>query len=305
MEHALLFPGYYRDLPLPHCPRHPFAAVKFRKGCAGFKNQRVPSTLSLHPKIKIPSERRNPMSASIELKAPRLIVIEDRGKQYRLTIGRILKKQWLRYFEGILSTSENQGGKRIDSFDSSTARLELVEQILVSAEGYALPDGKISITEIEGWKALLPLSHRLAVANSIIGVSASEIDEEAQIALGAESVFLDAVWGAGEDGVMRRLHGLRHDFKTPTAEQQRLLSRASSRSRVIGGSRNGKTQWMGAQATLADLYDELIVSTGGYTVDGNAALDHEAIVEFMDTYHKVSAVDLLFAPAAPKVEEEE
>ena len=72
---------------------------------------------------------------------------------------------------------------------------------------------------------------------------------------------------------------------------------------MVGGSRNGKTQWLGAQATLADLYDELIVSVEGYTVDG-AAPDREGIVEFMDTYHKVAAVDVLFAPAAPKVEEE-
>jgi len=244
------------------------------------------------------------MSASIELKQPRIITIEDRGKQYTLTIARILKKQWLRYFEGIVSTSENQGGKRVDSFDSSAARLTLVEDCLVTATGYALPDGKTSIDQVDGWKGLLPLSHRLGVANAIISVSTSEITEDAQIALGEESVFLDAVWSADDKGVMRKFHGLRHNFTTPTAEQQRRLSRDNSRSRVVGGSRNGKTQWLGAQATLADLYDELIVSVEGYSVDGNAALDHDAIVEYMDTYHKVAAVDMLFAPAAPKVEED-
>ena len=102
---------------------------------------------------------------------------------------------------------------------------------------------------------------------------------------------------------MRKFHGLRHNFKTPTAEQQRRLSRDSSRSRVVGGARNGKTLWLGAQATLADLYDELIVSVEGYAVDGKAP-EREEVIEFMDTYHKVAAVDVLFAPAAPKVEED-
>jgi hypothetical protein len=243
------------------------------------------------------------MSTSIELKAPRIIVIEDRGKQYALTLARIPKKLWLRYFEGILSTSENQNGARVDSFDSSAARLDLVEQSLTTASGYALPDGKTSIDQVEGWKSMLPLSHRLGVANAIISVSASEPSDDDPISLGQESVFLDAVWSAGDDGIMRKFKGLRHNFISPTSEQQRRVSRDSSRSRVVGGSRNGKTQWLGAQATLADLYDELIVSVEGYTVDG-AAPDREGIVEFMDTYHKVAAVDVLFAPAAPKVEEE-
>jgi len=242
--------------------------------------------------------------SAIELKAPRIIAIEDRGKPYTFTLARIVKKQWLKYFEGIVSTSENQGGQHIDSFDSSSARLALVEEALVTATGYALPVDKTSIEQVEGWKALLPLSHRLGVANALVSVSISEAEDDAQITLGQESVFLDAVWGADKKGVMRKFTGLRHNFTTPSAEQQRRFSRDSSRSRVVGGSRKGKTQWLGAQATLATLYDELIVSVEGYTVDGNADLDHDAIVEFMDTYHKVAAVDALFSPAAPKVEED-
>jgi hypothetical protein len=245
------------------------------------------------------------MSVSIELNAPRTIVIEDRGKKYTLTLARILKKHWLRYFEGILSTSENQGGKRLDHFDSSAARLELVEQCLISAKGYALPDGKISIDQVEDWKSMLPLSHRLGVANAIITVRVSETTEDTQIALGQESVFLNAVWGADADGVMREFRGLHHNFKTPTADQQRRFARDNTRSRVIGGSRNGKTQWLGAQATLAELYDELVVSVEGYAVDGAEQLDRATIVEYMDTYHKVAAVDALFAPAAANVEDAE
>jgi len=240
--------------------------------------------------------------SAIELKAPRVITIEDRGKQYAFTLARITKKLWLRYFEGILSISENQSGKRVDSFDSSAARLELVEASLTTASGYALPEGKTSIDQVEGWKQLLPLSHRLGVANAIISVAPSDPTDDEPISLGLEPVFLDAIWSAGNDGMMRKFKGLRHNFKSPTSDQQRRVSRDGSRSRVVGGSRNGKTQWLGAQATLAELYDELIVSVDGYTVDG-AAPDRDAVIEFMDTYHKVAAIDILFAPAAANVEE--
>jgi hypothetical protein len=238
----------------------------------------------------------------IELKAPRILAIADRKRTYRLTVSRILKKQWLRYFENIVSATENQGGKRIDSYDSSAARLQLLDDCLVTAEGYALAAGVDKIESMPEWKSQLPLSHRLAAANMLLAVTPAESDEDEPIALGQGSVYLDALWTAAESGITK-FHGLRHNFKTPTAEQQRRLSRDSSRSRIVGGSRGGKTLWLGAQATLADLYDELIVSVEGYTVDGQPP-DRAEIVEFMDTYHKVAAVDVLFAPAAPRVEED-
>ncbi len=240
---------------------------------------------------------------AIELKQPRIIAITDRKRVYLLTVARILEKQWFAYFEGIVSASENQGGKRIDSFDSSSARLKLVEDCLITASGYALPADVAQIELLPNWKDQIPLSHRLGAANTLLSVAVSEPSEDEQIALGQESVYLDALWAAAPDGTMTKFHGLRHNFKTPTAEQQRRLSRDSSRSRVVGGSRNGKTLWLGAQATLAALYDELIVSVDGYTVNGQVP-DREQIVAFMDTYHKVAAVDVLFAPAAPKVEED-
>lgn len=240
---------------------------------------------------------------AIELKAPRVIVIEDRGKKYSLTLGRITKKQWLKYFEGIISSSENQGGKRVDVFDSSASRLQLVEECLVTASGYALPTGTGSLEQLDHWMGLLPLSHRLGVANALVNVTRADPSDDEAIALGQESVYLDAVWGADSNGVMRKFLNLRHNFKMPTAEQQRRVSRDGSRSRVVGGARNGKTLYLGSQATLAEVYDELIQSVQGYTVDG-ADPDLETVIEYMDTYHKVAAVSALLAPSEVNVAEE-
>jgi hypothetical protein len=242
--------------------------------------------------------------ASIELATPRVIVIEERGKQYRLALARIVKKQWMRYFDGIVSTSENQMGKRVDSFDSSSARLELVETSLIDAQGYATADGS-PITAAAGWQALLPLSHRLAVGNTIVSVERAEASNDEPIMLGVEAVYLNAVWSADENGVMQKYRGLCHRFKTPNGEQQRRFSRDSSRSRIVGGSRKAKTLWMGPQPTLVELYDELIVSVEGYQVNGvELGADHDTIVAEMDTYHKVAAADVLFSPAAANLSED-
>lgn len=240
----------------------------------------------------------------IELRKPRTIVIEDRNQRYTLTVGIIPKQTWLRYFECIVSVSENQNGKRVDSFDSSAARLQLVESCLADAQGYQTADSS-PVTAAADWQKLLPLRHRLAVANALISVGPSENSDDQPLTLGVEAVYLDAIWSADEDGVMYKYHNLCHRFRTPTAEHQRRFSRDASRSRVIGGSRSGKTQWLGAQATLVELYDELILSVDGYCADGiELADDRVNIAAYMDTYHKVAAADLLFSPAQPNISEE-
>lgn len=64
---------------------------------------------------------------------------------------------------------------------------------------------------------------------------------------------------------------------------------------------------MGPQSTLAELYDELIVSVDGYAVNDQVLgpdASTEKIALHMDTYHKVAAADALFsgAAAAPEAE---
>lgn len=236
---------------------------------------------------------------NIELAEPRVLTIKDRGNDFTLRVSRIPSKPWKRYFEGILSTSEMIDGKRVDSYDSSAARLELLEGQLLDATGYG------SLEAVVDWRQKLPLSHRLAASNLLVAVSSAEPPNESRIALGAETVYLSAVWGADQAGKMRKFSGLEHRFRTPSAEHQRTFSRAASRSRIVGGSRQGKTVWIGAQQALMDLYDELIQAVEGYEVHGKPlGEDRASIVEWMDGYHKVAAADRLFSPAAVGVDDE-
>lgn len=228
--------------------------------------------------------------ASLDLASPRVIAIDDRGRKFSLTVKRIDKRAWLRYFEGIVNVSENVNGERVNRFDSSAARLDLVESALIGAEGYPTANGQ-PVTATEGWQKLLPLAHRLTAGLQLVAV-AELLDPAADaFTLGFEDVYLDAFWGT------ERFTGLRHRFRTPSGEHQARLSRASSRSVILGGSRRGTTRWLGAQATLADLYDDLIEEVEGYSVGGTPLSGREQIVAEMDTFHKVAAAELLFSPA--------
>lgn len=239
---------------------------------------------------------------SIELTAPRVIAIEDRGRKYLLTVGRIQKKQWLRYFDGILDASENHAGQRVNSFDSTSALIDLIDSALIDAKGY-VTEGEQPATATQGWQQLLPARHRLTAGAVLTDVQRADPQEDEPIRLGAETIYLDATWGANEGGAMQRYLNRVHKFKTPTSEQQRRYSRDASRSRVMGG-RNGKTVWLGARTTLVDLYDELILGVAGYTVNGeDLGDDAPMIAREMDTYHKLAAADALFSPAMPSFDE--
>lgn len=242
--------------------------------------------------------------AAIELAQPRVIPIPGKGRTYSLTVGVIPKKAWLDYFDGIVSTSENSSRGVIDSYDSRSARVELAEKVLVGADGYGTSDGS-PVTSVEGWQKLIPMSHRIAVADTLVYVMHDQqAAEDEQLMLGQETVYLKARWGADDSGALQEYSGLVHRFKTPTGEHQRRYQRAISRSMIIGGARTAKTRWLGAQRELAELYDELIQSVDGYTVNGQTLTSPEAIVRDMDTYHKVAAAERLFAPAMPQFGEE-
>src|SRR5258708_5585334 len=130
---------------------------------------------------------------TIELTRPRVIPIQERGHTYTLTIAQITKKQWLDYFDGVLSTSEQVNGKQIESFDATGAKLALMNKVLLGAGGYRVASG--GITDAPNWRELIPAAHRLAACNVLLGVAHSEAGDDEAILLGAETVKVEALWG--------------------------------------------------------------------------------------------------------------
>jgi hypothetical protein len=242
--------------------------------------------------------------SAIELTGPRIIAIADRGQTYKFAVARIEKKQWLKYFEGVVSSSENRNGTRVDSFESMPALVDLVESAVTEAWGYKVADGA-AVSSRAGWQQMLPLRHRQAIGNALTEVERSEPAEDEALALGVETVYLNAVWGADEKGSMLKHLNRVHRFRTPGSEHQRRYSRDSMRSMIVGGSRRGTTKWLGMQPTLLELYDDLIDSVSGYQVNGqDLGEDKGQITQWMDAFHKVVAASALFAPASANVSDE-
>lgn len=229
----------------------------------------------------------------LDLSGHRRIAFRDRGHLYAFTLDRIEQKHWISYFDGIESTSERRGKETVSTFDAITPMTNLVSELAIGAEGYILPEGKTSITEVDNWKELVSPRHWAACGEIIADVSpAYSSDDQGPIALGNDVVTLEAVWNADSSGTMLKFAGLTHYFRIPGFEHVRRYRRDQSRSSIVGGSRTGKTVWRGAQKTLIELYDELVERVEGYAYQGVAV--NTGAAQWMDAYHKVTAAQYLF-----------
>jgi hypothetical protein len=224
---------------------------------------------------------------------------------YRFALVRITSAQWMKYFSGILSTSEVKDREITYSFDNTKAIMELVQSALVNATGYRLPAGVNDITQVHLWQFKIKTSHCMGVGNALLHVRAAEQEDGEAMEIGVEPIRLRTVWGATDKGEMVVHSDLVHRLRTPTAEQAHRYRRDLSRSKVVGGSRSGKTINLNAQPTLAALYDELIDSVEGYEVNGQPLVGADMIAREMDAYHKVVAAEQLFAPVSVAEAEEE
>ncbi len=231
----------------------------------------------------------------IDLAEPvRQIAIRAGSRTLLFDISNPNEKDWFAYFDAVVTTAEQKDREVIRKTDAGAAGLNLLERVLVSASGYPLPEGVTDITQVPNWKAKIPMGHRLAAVNVLLSVVAVEQDDEALVFGDGETVELEALWGADIEGNNIRVKGLKHTFETPSAEHYRAYMNKASQSKVIGGSRSGKTVYQGAQRELVRIYDELIQSVEGYSLDGDR-LTREQIIGFMDTRHKVAAAAQLFA----------
>lgn len=230
----------------------------------------------------------------LDLATPRSVVLQDRGRTYTLHCRRITEDDWTRYFMGIVIVSEQQGRERINTVDVNGARLALVGRVLTGAEGYRVEGGQ-ELTTLDGWQNRVPLAHRLQLAATLTDARPSAEEGDGLIYLNGEEIVLTASWNL--DGSMVQFGGLKHRLQAPTEAQYRRYASQASRSRVVGGSRTGKTIYSGAQLTLAELYDELVLSVDGYASNGlPLGNDQDRIRRSMDMLHKVMSAQELFQP---------
>ena len=236
----------------------------------------------------------------IELLENRTLPITVNLRAYALVVRPITREEWLNYFKAVVIEETVEEGQITSTRVATPARIELLTNALVGANGYAndneLPDG---------WQQKIPLSHRAGAADLLFEVGPGLDIFSGPVSIGSERSVLNALWSLSEDGKGIVKHdGLVHTFKVPSADQQRRYSRDASRS-VVSTGRRGTTRYLGAQSTLVDLYDELIVSVDGYTANGEPLNNRpDLIKQHMDAYHKAQAAGAIFQPVDARIHEE-
>lgn len=230
----------------------------------------------------------------LPLDAERKIRFTDRGRKFTLVLRRLTSKDWLRYFSGAQFETEKDGNDTIDRSDINGARIQLVDDALIGAEGYPTRTGE-PLTSLANWKAAVPVGHKLAAARALEDVAVDHRNLPTCFDPNVKEVTITAVWSADQGENMVGFSDLKHFFTPPSIAHQKKFYRATSQSRVIGGSRRGKTVWSGNRHALIELYDELIQAVDGYSVHGAALTDVEQIRQEMDAGHKVVAASELFA----------
>jgi hypothetical protein len=232
----------------------------------------------------------------LDLASERHIAIRDRAVLYRFLLKPVTGDRWLTYFQSIESSSETRGREQFNTIDAGSALLSLVEDLLISAWGYKTP-GDQTVSSLEGWKQKIPMGHRMAIGTVLTSAAPSTEDGEVVCLGGDRSVEIESLWNADDKGNMERYPRLVHKFKEPSFDHERKYRRDSGRSKVIGGSRTGKTVWMGSQPTLIKIYDELIQGVEGYCYGDDDLSAPGHIVQYMDAHHKVIATRQLFGQA--------
>lgn len=236
------------------------------------------------------------MQTTLALDQPRVIVIKQRDKKFTYRFRRIVDRDWKKYYSGITHQTEVVNGEQVRTFDLRTTLQSLVEETLDRVEGYTGPGG-VDVAQLADWKMKLPIGHKIAAGLALadVGIEQPE-DRDVSVLCDLTEISLSSPWSADENGIMFRISGLIHRFAHPSIDQLRTFNRESSRTRVVGGSRTGKTIWPGRQDLLAKFYDQLIASVDGYSYQGTELNDNvELIREQMDTQHKVAAAQALFS----------
>jgi hypothetical protein len=226
--------------------------------------------------------------ALLPLDTPRSVAFKSKQGAFIYHFRRIAAADWGRFFQSIVNQVIQIGDARERVFESESALLELVENTLVSVDGYG------DMSKLKDWKRALPLNHRLGAGIALRSVGPSQSKSEPPILCDLVEVSLDANWGGAADGKTVFYSGLIHRFRQPGIADLKRFNFESARTRVTGTAQNGVTTYPPRQAIAMKVYDDLIESVDGYSVGGIALSGAGAIKCEMDGAHKAAAALALF-----------
>lgn len=220
---------------------------------------------------------------SLALDAPRIVTLKGKSTKYVYHLRRVGQQDWLTYYGSIVHQIIQRDGEREELFESDSALLEMVDRVITKVDGY----GDLALS----W-AQLPIRHRLAVGISLRSVSVSRSANSRPNIPDQVEVVLDATWPAGDKTLI--YSGLIHRFRVPSIHDSKRFNFEVARVRVRGTADDGVSIYPSRQAIAMKLYDDLIESVDGYSVDGKPLTDVETIKREMDGAHKAAAALEIF-----------
>jgi hypothetical protein len=231
---------------------------------------------------------QNPPSL-LMLDQPRVLTLREGTRDYTFYFRRILQADWEKYFSGLYRSSRNDGVAQTDTTDFVTPGIELLESTLTKVEGY-----KRELTTPADFKKIMP-RHSVPVAGMLSSVYISQVEDDQPLDCDIVEARIDAMWSkTTSDPANTTYKGLVHRFLPPTIQQKQRYMRAGSVSRVGGTRKGATTVYSMRNRLLMDMYDQLVQSVDGYSVDGKPLEGIEQIRREMDGYHKAEAMAQLF-----------
>ena len=178
---------------------------------------------------------------------------------------------------------------------STDAALELWDRLARRVEGYQLPP---SNQDQPDWRTLIPLAHKEAAVHALTLVAPAALAPDStnndptnyDFPLLADEVpiVLEAVVA----GVA--YPRLVHSFPPPSVEAERTYRRLLAETLLVRGSRSPRTLIPSRLPALVRLYDRLILTVSGYSLNARPLTDPAEIARVMDAWHKRVAVQALF-----------
>jgi len=233
----------------------------------------------------------------------RVVVLNTPEGVRRHIFRRITNSDAAAYSSGKMLESHRQGQNVEDRIKITGPEIQLYDRAIARVEGYpGTSDGR-AFMELPNWKDRVR-GARIAAVRVLMEVRKAAPAADCLIDPDYDVVSLDAYWNAPSGGGNLRYQGLLHRFTPPKQGHWDRVGDFRTSTVAVGGSRTARkiTRYPNMHGTMAELYDELIASVDGYSVGGSPVCDRKAILEYMDPFHKVTAVAALFE--TPDVEDE-
>lgn len=225
-------------------------------------------------------------------------VVEERGdKKIVLThhFRRPTEEDWVNYHKGVSHLGMSKGK---DVFEVSTAMQEkdeeFWEELVTKVVGYTYK--KKQLMDMENWKDLIPIQHKLVAIRGLMWMSlkgeTEEYLEEAETLDLSEDV-LELSFEVLQNNTISEVI---YSFKNPESKDYMKFNRISSKMQLVRTKQRGVSEVRVPTdiKPFIELFDKLIETAKGYSYNKKDLMEDPKWKSKIDAFHKREAIRNLF-----------